>query len=74
MLYAGVMAAQQLTGIHSFVLWILVFSVIVIVYTMVDCSDQQSGIPARHGKCSYRPPDLHEGRRLVAGACRSLAA
>ncbi|PYX53526.1 MAG: hypothetical protein DMG76_25310 [Acidobacteria bacterium] len=33
-LYAGVMAAQQLTGIHSFVLWILVFSVIVIVYTM----------------------------------------
>jgi SSS family solute:Na+ symporter len=32
-LYAGVMAAQQLTGIHSFVLWILVFSVIVIVYT-----------------------------------------
>lgn len=33
-LYAGVMAAQQLTGIHSFVLWILVFSVIVVVYTM----------------------------------------
>ena len=26
-------AAQQLTGIHSFVFWILVFSIIVIVYT-----------------------------------------
>jgi SSS family solute:Na+ symporter len=32
-LYAGVIAAQQLTGIHSFGLWIAVFSVIVIVYT-----------------------------------------
>ncbi len=32
-LYAGVVAAQQLTGIHSFTLWILVFSVIVVVYT-----------------------------------------
>lgn len=32
-LYAGVIAAQQLTGIHSFVFWILVFSIIVIVYT-----------------------------------------
>ncbi len=33
-LYAGVMAAEQMTGIQSFVLWILVFSLIVIVYTM----------------------------------------
>jgi SSS family solute:Na+ symporter len=32
-LYAGVMAAEQLTGIHSFVLWLLVFSVIAIAYT-----------------------------------------
>ncbi len=32
-LYAGVMAAQQLTGIHSFALWLVVFSCIVIVYT-----------------------------------------
>jgi len=32
-LYAGVIAAQQLTGIRSFVLWILALSVIVIVYT-----------------------------------------
>src|ERR1041385_1245853 len=32
-LYAGVVAAEQLTGIHSFVFWILVLSVIVIVYT-----------------------------------------
>lgn len=32
-LCAGVIAAQQLTGIHSFVFWILVFSIIVIVYT-----------------------------------------
>ncbi len=32
-LYAGVMAAEQLTGLHSFLLWILVFSVIVVMYT-----------------------------------------
>ena len=32
-LYAGVIAAQQLTGLHSFVLWILVFSIIAIAYT-----------------------------------------
>jgi len=32
-LYAGVIAAEQLTGVHSFVFWILVFSIIVIVYT-----------------------------------------
>lgn len=32
-LYAGVTAAQQLTGIQSFTLWVLVFSFIVVVYT-----------------------------------------
>jgi len=32
-LYAGVTAAQQLTGIGSFTLWVLVFPVIVVVYT-----------------------------------------
>jgi SSS family solute:Na+ symporter len=32
-LYAGVTAAQQLTGISSFTLWILVFALIVVVYT-----------------------------------------
>lgn len=32
-LYAGVTAAQQLTGIESFTLWILVFALIVVVYT-----------------------------------------
>lgn len=32
-LYAGVIAAQQLTGLHSFVFWILVFSIIAIAYT-----------------------------------------
>ena len=32
-LYAGVIAAQQLTGIHSFFFWLVVISAIVIVYT-----------------------------------------
>jgi solute:Na+ symporter, SSS family len=32
-LYAGVTAAQQLTGIGSFTLWILVFVIIVVAYT-----------------------------------------
>jgi SSS family solute:Na+ symporter len=32
-LYAGVMAAEQLTGIHSFLFWVLVFAVIVVMYT-----------------------------------------
>ncbi len=32
-LYAGVTAAQQLTGIGSFTLWILVFACIVVAYT-----------------------------------------
>jgi len=32
-LYAGVTAAQQLTGIASFTLWILVFALIVVIYT-----------------------------------------
>ena len=32
-LYAGVMAAEQLTGVHSFLLWLLVISAIVIFYT-----------------------------------------
>ena len=34
-LYSGVVAAEQLTGIHSFTLWVLVLAAIVIVYTMV---------------------------------------
>jgi solute:Na+ symporter, SSS family len=34
-LYSGVVAAEQLTGIHSFSLWVFVLAVIVIVYTMV---------------------------------------
>ncbi len=34
-LYSGVVAAEQLTGIHFFSLWIFVLAVIVIVYTMV---------------------------------------
>jgi solute:Na+ symporter, SSS family len=32
-LYAGVTAAQQLTGIQSFTLWVFVFAIIVVVYT-----------------------------------------
>jgi SSS family solute:Na+ symporter len=32
-LYAGVMAAEQLTGLHSFLLWVLVFAAIVVMYT-----------------------------------------
>lgn len=32
-LYAGVTAAQQLTGIGSFTMWILIFAIIVVVYT-----------------------------------------
>jgi len=32
-LYAGVTAAQRLTGIQSFTFWVLVFSFIVVVYT-----------------------------------------
>lgn len=34
-LYTGVVAAQAITGIHNYTLWVLVFSVIVIVYTML---------------------------------------
>ena len=32
-LYAGVMAAEQFTGIRSFAFWVLLFSTIVVVYT-----------------------------------------
>ncbi|HVO62574.1 MAG TPA: sodium:solute symporter family protein [Terriglobales bacterium] len=32
-LYAGVMAAEQLTGLHSFLFWVLVFAAIVVMYT-----------------------------------------
>ncbi len=32
-LYAGVTAAQRLTGIQSFTLWVVVFSLIVVIYT-----------------------------------------
>jgi solute:Na+ symporter, SSS family len=34
-LYAGVSAAQQITGIESFTFWALLFSAIIIIYTMV---------------------------------------
>jgi len=34
-LYTAVVAAQTLTGIHSFTLWVIVFSVITIIYTML---------------------------------------
>ncbi len=34
-LYAGVTAAQQITGIHSFTLWVFTFSLIIIIYTML---------------------------------------
>jgi SSS family solute:Na+ symporter len=34
-LYAGVSAAQQITGIESFTFWVLLFSVVIIVYTML---------------------------------------
>jgi SSS family solute:Na+ symporter len=34
-LYAGVSAAQQITGIDSFTFWVLLFSIIIIVYTML---------------------------------------
>ncbi len=34
-LYAGVSAAQQITGIESFTFWVILFAIIVIVYTML---------------------------------------
>lgn len=34
-LYSAVIAAEQLTGIHSFTLWVLVLASIVIIYTML---------------------------------------
>jgi SSS family solute:Na+ symporter len=34
-LYAGISAAQQITGIGSFTFWVVLFAVIVIVYTML---------------------------------------
>jgi len=34
-LYTAVVAAQTLTGLHSFTLWVIVFSVITIIYTML---------------------------------------
>ncbi len=34
-LYAGVSAAQQITGIESFTFWVLLFSIVIIVYTML---------------------------------------
>jgi SSS family solute:Na+ symporter len=34
-LYAGVSAAQQITGITSFTFWVFLFSVIIILYTML---------------------------------------
>jgi SSS family solute:Na+ symporter len=33
-LYAGVSAAQQITGIESFTFWVFIFAIIVIIYTM----------------------------------------
>ena len=34
-LYAGVSAAQQITGIESFTFWAILFSVVIIIYTML---------------------------------------
>jgi len=34
-LYTAIVAAQTLTGVHSFTLWVIVFSVITIIYTML---------------------------------------
>ncbi len=34
-LYTAVIAAQIITGLHSFTAWVLIFSVVVIVYTML---------------------------------------
>ncbi len=34
-LYAAVIAAQIITGLHSFTAWVLIFSVAVIIYTML---------------------------------------
>jgi solute:Na+ symporter, SSS family len=34
-LYSGVIAAEQLTGIHSFSLWIVILASVVIIYTML---------------------------------------
>ena len=34
-LYAGVSAAQQITGIASFTFWVFLFSIIIILYTML---------------------------------------
>jgi SSS family solute:Na+ symporter len=34
-LYAGVSAAQQITGIESFSFWVILFAIIIIVYTML---------------------------------------
>ena len=34
-LYAGVTAAQKITGFHSFEFWVLLFSLVIIIYTML---------------------------------------
>ena len=34
-LYAGVSAAQQITGIESFTFWVILFAIIIIIYTML---------------------------------------
>ena len=34
-LYTAVIAAQIITGLHSFTAWVLIFSVVVIIYTML---------------------------------------
>jgi solute:Na+ symporter, SSS family len=34
-LYTAVVAAQIITGLHSFTAWVLIFSVVVIIYTML---------------------------------------
>lgn len=34
-LYTAVIAAQTITGLHSFTAWVLIFSVVVIIYTML---------------------------------------
>jgi len=34
-LYAGVSAAQQITGIESFTFWVFLFAIIIIIYTML---------------------------------------
>jgi SSS family solute:Na+ symporter len=34
-LYAGVSAAQQITGIESFTFWVILFTIIIVIYTML---------------------------------------